>query len=317
MDALVRLVATAREVLKHVPFEMLTSGLAVLAPIDDDNEPLQEGGATHYNLADLGGPAVAQMTVARSGPTTYRVWNSMRTDVSYNGPHLIYRYVHRQVEEIVIDGVSWVVNDSPWDCGMATPTFSSLESALEQYVRQNRIPEQCGHLAAMWGDDARISLGEKPEHLMRRSLHLALIYALSDATVRPEQNQSETKPVDLEVTWWSDRRAAIVEIKWLGASGQRDESHFKTKYSQSRAVEGMRQLAEYLDLRDSTTSDIPVMGYLFVFDARRRNLAPGQSSISRDDGLYYAQSDPSYPPEIIERADMGRPFRCFMEPVFV
>ncbi|GAA4397201.1 hypothetical protein GCM10023153_20870 [Ornithinibacter aureus] len=315
VDALIRLLASTRELLKHVPFEMFTDGLRVLAPIDPELMIDADGGSVLHRLDEFGGKAMSKLTVVIVGTTTHKAWDDDALDVVCDGPYLTYRYVHGQVEEIVVDGTPWPVNDSPWACGMATPTFATLEEALAHYVRQNRVPEQCGHLQTMWRDGSRLGLVEKPEKLMRRSLLQALNYALGgDATVRPELNQSESRPVDIEVTWWGVKRSALIEIKWLGDSGPLNASAFSTSYTQARAVSGLKQLAEYLDLRDSTSSDVPVMGYLFVFDARRRNLSATQASITAEDGLYYALRDPEYPTNILGRADMGQPFRCFLAP---
>lgn len=316
VEALVRLLSSTRELLKHLPFEMFTDGLRVFAPIDPTHTMDAEDGATFQRLDELGGRSVAKLTVAVAGATAHRVWDDDAVNPTCEGSYLVYTYVHGQVEEILVDGTAWPVNESPWACGMATPTFGTLEEALAHYVRQNRIPEQCAHLQSMWREGSRLGLKEKPEKLMRRSLLLALNYAVGgDATVRPELNQSETKPVDIEVSWWGIKRSAIIEIKWLGQSGPIGADEFTTTYSQSRAVSGLRQLAEYLDLRDATTSDVPVRGYLFVFDARRRGLTATQANITPTDGLYYAMKDPDYPSGILERPDMGTPYRCFIEPV--
>lgn len=311
-EALVRLVGTTRELLKHVAYEMLTDGLQVVVAVDPERPPQADGGAALRNLADLAGRAFSGLTVAILGTASHRVWDSEAVRFNSDGPLLVYSYIHGQSETITIDGTEWRVNDSPWDCGMATPTFSTLEGALEKYVTVHRVPEQCAHLDKVWRDDKRLAFVEKPEKHMRRSLLLALTYSLSEATVRPELNQSETKPVDIEVSWWGIKRSAIIEIKWLGDSGPEAPATFTTSYSQSRAVSGLKQLADYLDLRDATTSDVPVLGYLFVFDGRRRGLSPDQTTIGRSDGLYYSMRDPDYPPEVTGRPDMGPPFRCFL-----
>lgn len=316
IEALVRLLGSTRELLKHLPFEMFTDGLVIHAPVDPAHTIDASGGTMLYRLEELSGKAMAKLTVVLAGATTHKAWPDNVDDLVCDGPYLTYRYVHGQREEILVDGAAWPVNDSPWACGMATPTFATLEEALGYYVRQNRVPEQCAHLQSMWREEQRLGLIEKPEKLMRRSLLQALTYAVGgDATVRPELNQSETKPVDIEVSWWGMKRSALIEIKWLGHSGEIGADQFSTSYSQSRAVSGLKQLADYLDLRDSTTSDVPVMGYLFVFDARRRGLVATQTSITTENGMYYAMRDPDYPADLLERPDMGTPFRCFIEPV--
>lgn len=316
LKALTRLFEAARELLKHVPCEMLTTGVDVVVTVDGDNTPLEDGGAAIHDLSELSGKARSELTV-QVGTSAYRVWPTKGALDAAGSAHLRYEYVHADREDLHVDGTPWEVNDGPWPCMLATPTFTTVEQALAAYVAANRKPEQCAHLAASWRDDKRLAHKPKPEALMRRSMIWALSCALSHAAqVRPEQNQSETKPVDIEITWWGIKRSAIIEIKWLGDSAPVGDAEFKTSYTQSRAVDGLNQLADYLDLRDATTSDVPVMGYLFVFDARRRGLAATQTSITAADGLHYALSDPPYPQEVLDRPDMGRPFRCFMEPIF-
>ena len=315
LEAVLRILSTARKVLRHVPYEMLTMGLKIVTPIDPALPLIVSGGATYHRLEMLEGMAFSALTVAVTGQNSHQVWDSYMVPVSSDGPMLTYRYVHFDREILEIDGNEWNVNSSPWPCAMGAPTFTRLEQALDRYTRLNRIPTQCAHLASTWRDEKRLAFAPKPEHLMRRSLLLALSYALEGATVRPEQNQSETRPVDIEVTWWDSRRSAIIEIKWLGASGPEDRSRFTSTHPEARAIDGLQQLADYLDLRDATTSDTPVMGYLYVFDARRKGLTPSQNSVTQEDGLHFKFADPAYPEKLLARADMGAPYRCFLEPV--
>lgn len=315
LQAVVRVLETARTVLSHVPYEMLTTGIEIFTSVDLSVPLASAGGAEYPRLDLLEGKALSAITVAITGAGSHRVWDSLGVPISSDSATVVYRYIHHDREVVEIDGLEWNVNDSPWPCAMGTPTFSKLEEALDRYTKLNRVPLQCAHLMSSWRDEERLAFAPKPEHLMRRSLLLALQYALEGATVRPEQNQSETRPVDIEVTWWGSRRAAIIEIKWLGASGPADRSRFTSTHPEKRALEGLQQLADYLDLRDGTTSEIPVMGYLYVFDARRLGLTPSQTSVTREDGMHFQFSDPPYPADLLERADMGSPYRCFLEPV--
>jgi len=316
IDALVGLLADVRNLLTHVPHEMLTQGLVVIAPVDPFVTTMAyDEGATIVQPAELAGRAVNALTVVVLNGGGYRVWLSNTVDVVSNGPILTYRYVHNVVEELVIEGTPWRINDTPWACKMAIPTFTELDDALIKYVAENRIPMQCEHLARTWRDGKRLAFVEKPERYMRRSLIWALKFALKDVTIRPEVGQGETKPVDVEITWLSIKRSAIIEVKWLGNSGPVGSSSFSTSYTQVRAVAGLKQLAGYLDIRDAVDSTTPVMGYLMVFDARRRSLTATQTIVDAEDGLFYAMSDPDYPADLLERADMGRPYRCFMEPI--
>lgn len=66
-EALVRLVGTTRELLKHVAYEMLTDGLQVVVAVDPERPPQADGGAALRNLADLAGRAFSGLTVAILG----------------------------------------------------------------------------------------------------------------------------------------------------------------------------------------------------------------------------------------------------------
>lgn len=309
------LLARVRQLLVHVPYEMLTVGVKVVMSIDPSSPPHAEGGATYQDFAGLAGQTTDRLTVAVTGPTSNRVWMSEVVALTVTSPVITYTYVHGQREDVEIGGQCWPVNQSPWECGMATPTFRTLEKALDTYVAMNRVPVQCLNIAQTWRDDARLAFMPKPEASLRDSLLLALQYVLTDAQVRPELNQGKTKPVDIEINWWGQKRSAIIEVKWLGDSGPPGDE-WSTSYGIGRAKKGMKQLADYLALRDGTTSDVPVIGHLFVFDARRKDLTPQQTVISREDGLYFQTDEPDYDQEHLDRADMGRPYRCFMEPVF-
>lgn len=316
VDCLLKLMDAVKDLLRVHPPEMLTDGLYFAIPLDPAGVAWPEGGKRITNLSELSGQSFRNLTVAFTGATTFTVWESVKPEDLSIGPHIAYRYVHAVSEEVLLDGDAWPLDDVGLPCAVGAQTYSSLEEALANYVGQNRRPEMCPNLAQTWRDDRRLSFLPKPEALMRRSLALALRYTLSGVQVRPEQNQDETKPVDIEVTWWSPPRSAIIEIKWLGASGSQGSDTFSTTYAASRAIDGLKQLADYLDRRDGTTPTVPVMGYLVVFDARRRGLKATDVSISREDGLHYQLRDPEYPVDLLERTDMGRPFRCFMEPVY-
>lgn len=313
---LVQLLDTCRRVLEHVPFEMMTAGFTVYVSATEAFTPTGLPGMTLPDPQVLAGKPTDRLTVFVSQDGQLHAWDDGAEPFSGGDPVLAYKYVHGTSEVVVVDGQEWSINDSGWPCAMATPSFSKLEEALDHYIRLNRRPDRCLHLKQTWREDARLGLLPKPEHLMRDSLFAALRYSLKSATVRPELNQDETKPVDLEITWFAMNRSAIIEIKWMGDSApEGTPSDFATKYRDARAIEGLRQLADYLDRRDGISPDVPVIGYLFVFDARRRSLTPSQTSIGVAHGMHYAMRDVTYPQELLDRPDMGRPFRCFMEPV--
>ncbi|KRP89229.1 hypothetical protein AOQ73_26780 [Bradyrhizobium pachyrhizi] len=204
----------------------------------------------------------------------------------------------------------------------ATPTLSGLEDALARYGREMALETQCQILAGVWEggvDGARLILTNRPEATMRNSLVQALSLLTRDASVRPEQNTDETKPVDIRVEWFGSGASALIEIKWLGKSSAKSRtpgsSPTYTEYAAPRAQEGADQLADYMDRQSRHSGATAPRGYLVVFDARRRNVAGAQDRLKRDDALYYSDKEIEYDPDHTKlRTDYAEPFRFFMNP---
>jgi hypothetical protein len=206
----------------------------------------------------------------------------------------------------------------------ATPTFSSLDDALNDYARRVARVSRCHVLNAKWGgstrgawyDDSRLFFLAKPEETLRRSLEQFLVSSLrGSADVRPEQNVDESHPIDIKVTFESPRHVALIEIKWLGKSRNEDGS-LATPYSEYRAQEGADQLAGYLDANHPYDPETRTRGYLVVIDARRWGLSEDSSSVTIANGMRYSNSEIDYEPAHHDtRPDFAPPLRMFVEPV--
>jgi hypothetical protein len=203
----------------------------------------------------------------------------------------------------------------------AVPTLSGLEEALERY-RGYALESRCRILKDIWElgvDGPRLVLVNKPEWMMRDSLVQALELTLQDATVKPEQNTDETKPVDIRVTWFASGAIALLEVKWLGkstakSSGGTGEQKY-TEYGGSRAQDGADQLADYLD-REVRHSDATVpRGYLVVFDARRKGTKGRGDRLSAADAMAFSNEPLSFNPDHAKsRQDFAPPVRFFLNP---
>jgi hypothetical protein len=309
MDVVVRL-------LKVMPYEVLTEGVYVVAPLAGTVNPT-EGDEFVYigSVEELSGRMLSGLTVCIRGPRDIIVWPKPDVGILGLDSFIAYRYVHNVGEEVLIDEKTWPIrSDAPWPCSKSPPTFSELEEALLHYAEITRRPDHCPYICSAWRDDRRLAFLPKPERLLRKSLFFALRYSLRFAQVREEQNQDETKPVDIEVSWWDGRRAALIEVKWMGRSGPRN-GPFTTVFSESDAVKGLRQLDDYLERREGVTPNVPVIGHIFVYDARRCGVKADSVTVSSANGGYYRMRDIKYPEEILAKPRIGRPIRCFLEPV--
>ena len=196
------------------------------------------------------------------------------------------------------------------------PNFANLDHALAYYKNPLARTSNCHTLSTVWYDDNRLFLIERPEDTFQCSLHIFLQYTLRrDAEVMREQNVDKTHPVDIRIKFHFSNRVALIEVKWLGKSMHPDGS-LATEYTASRAREGADQLARYLDAFTASSPSSVVKGYLVVLDARRRGLVAGATSISDEDGMYYAHREIEYEPQYdLERNDFSQPLRMFAEPV--
>ncbi|MFI6160315.1 hypothetical protein ACIA59_10240 [Micromonospora haikouensis] len=316
VSALFDLLERVKQIWRHVPFETMTKGLVFHLPLQDGSVLERAGGILVDTPSEIAGYKLDGMTLSATPDGRIRMWPGVEEGFDpLASAGLIYSYVHPGREELFLDGHTWPVPDNGWPCSLGVPTYSLLESCLSRYVELTRRPDYCAHIAKSWRDAKRIGFLPKPEQHLRRSLHLALHYSLEGAVVRQEQRQDETKPVDIEINWWDVRRGAIIEVKWMGRSASEGANEWGTSYDHKRAREGLDQVCDYLDRRYGATPDVPVVGYIFVFDALRENVKVTAESVTAAEGLHYQFEDVEYQPELLARPDVGRPFRCFLEPV--
>ncbi len=194
------------------------------------------------------------------------------------------------------------------------PTYRSLEEALEIYRVRIARDTSCIILMGIWDSENRICFKKKPEATMRQSLYQFLNGHLQDAEVRPEQNNDESHPVDVKVSWLFSIQRAIIEIKWLGDS--RDCGAISTSYRPGRANEGASQLASYLDQSRVWGANVRTRGYLVVFDGRRRNVSGATQALNEADGIHYRDQEIVYDPDFSQtRSDFASPVRFFMNPI--
>jgi len=179
--------------------------------------------------------------------------------------HICYKYNGPQNESITIKGKQFQLSeyyDSAVSSIFAQPTYKELDEAMDFYNTRYVRESSCALLSQIWADDAKKEFIQKPEHFMRDSLWQCLQNILRNHTVKREQIVDATHPVDIKVTWPTINNAALIEVKWLGDSGE-------THYRDARANEGAKQLIDYLASSSREEPDKHFVGYLTVFDGRR------------------------------------------------
>ena len=100
----------------------------------------------------------------------------------------------------------------------------------------------------------------------------------------------------------------------MGAS--RTEAGGLTKYTNSRAEDGAKQLNDYIEENKDFSPLDECFGYLVVFDGRRRKYE--DQDISRSDLIHYKNEELKFRVKYHEiRDDFAKPVRFFMEPKLI
>lgn len=195
-------------------------------------------------------------------------------------------------------------------------TFKSLNEALTHYKTTVVRYADCPTIKqALYPN--RIFFKPKPEYWLRDSMVFFLKARLrgEGLEVRPEQIVDTSHPVDVKVTWGFTNHIALIEIKWLGKSFNSSSRAITSIYTDSRAIDGAKQLAEYLDANISQVPNHNTMGYLVVFDLRRRSTTSDTTQISYEDGFWYENKEIKYEPKYDRiRNDFAPPIRMFITP---
>jgi hypothetical protein len=251
-----------------------------------------------------------------------RVWKHSSAKIeSLSKKAVVYVY-HERSDRFVANGKIGVIpNPDPQHASVfAIPTFNSLADALIFYKAKRARNSACKILQGAWFEDARLffkTKPKKPEAVMRDSLSEFLKDHLrGDVDVHPEHNVNESEPVDIRVQWLFSKSLALIEIKWMGKS-KSPAGKITASHGPSRARQGAKRLAEYLEEEKMQTPSNALCGYLVVIDARRWGVKPKDTRIDSHRGLHYENLEIPFSPKYHQtRNDFEEPVRMFVAPRF-
>jgi hypothetical protein len=296
--------------------ELISQTLIVFHPLANFDEASLPASFVSVDDVIALADAIKTGATVRVLPRGFHVWAGGNIDPAIISKAAVVYAFTRGNERFVVDGSPHRVPvlDTTQASIFARPTFGSLREALKSYWQRVRT-SSCPLFTAAWADGNRIFFKSRAEEEMRRSLHHFLSIVLRDvAEVRPEQNVSETEPVDIKVTWMFTTRLALIEIKWLGKSLV--NGRITADHNSSRANEGAKQLADYLDSNKGGAPAHSTRGYLVVMDGRRWGLNKSSRSVSRKNGMHYENLEVTYHPAFhTVRNDFEEPVRLFCEPI--
>ncbi len=320
-DLLMHLTDSVTKIYKHLKHNSFNS-VVIYTSIEGTASLLQIPGAnpttilSYDNLTPLIGDHIV-IEVKPNGDLNYSIDFIFDINANRNAA-IIYKFVKATETEIIFGKVSEKKLPSIPDADsyFAIQTYKDLDLALEDYNTKVAKYSTCGYLKDIWADENKIFFIPKPEHILRDSLTHFLKIRVRNTEVRPEQIVDKSHPVDIKITWTLASHLALIEIKWLGKALQTTGTkRIKKIYTRKRALEGAKQLAEYLDANLIQAPVKSTKGYLAIFDARRWNCSKNTTTISKADGMKYLNETIIYNPDYnATRTDFAKPFKFFMQP---
>jgi hypothetical protein len=317
-EALRAAMETAKRLYEYVDPASVSSGIIIIAPLAESVLPAPMASRNVISFENLGGRDIDSLVVQVLSSLGWAISEDKLPDpIPLSRSAVVYQFLagreafYANEKEFRVPSREY--GEQSW---FAVTAFDDLQSALDHYDSKMARRSSCPILCKIWHDAGRRYLRRRPELRMRRSLtHFLKCHLRGSVEVRPEQVMDESRPVDVKVTWFNCNRLGVIEIKWLGQS-KKYNGALGTAYSETRAIEGARQLADYLDANRVQAPTHITHGYLVIFDARRRGNVTTDAAVSRDDLFYYEKADIKFSPKYHEeRSDFECPRRIFLEPV--
>lgn len=300
-----------------------TSELLVFAPLRETASLKKARAkiATAFNFSTPRHGEISKLFVEVRPDGTFLEWKTLPPPVKSVIKHSIFYKLESSVEAFTIKGKKFiapkVVENSISQFFLEV--FPSLTDALFSYRDTMARVSTCFILREAWDDPNRLWFKTKPERMMRRALcnYLQARLRHDGLELMPEQNVDESHPVDIKIEWKDTNRVALIEIKWLGQSRNPATKRQTTKYTESRAKSGAKQLIDYLNSYRQAAPRSMAKGYLVVFDGRRKALNKQVTALSHAHGMHYENREISYAPSHLRRPDFEKPLRMFLEPICI
>ena len=237
--------------------------------------------------------------------------------IDYTSQSILY-YKNPSSEFFFLEGSQYQIQGlNSSDTIFIKPTFKSLDKALDNYKINQCRNSNCLILKEkVWEggiDSNRVVFVQRPEHIMRDSLYNFLNANLrGNKEVLREQNVNEKNPIDIKVIWNYTNHVALIEIKWTGLSST--GFGFENNEATRRVNKGARQLANYLELYKTESPGKNTVGYLVIYDGRRKDVSKEDTTVNMENSSYYRNREFEFTPKYDEiRSDFSKPIRFFME----
>jgi hypothetical protein len=317
MAALRSLARALEQIGEQLAFELLGGGLTVIASLDPSTTILSADQAARVRPEQL--PTLVEGTATIEVLEGDLLLTGEETDfLALADRAVVYRFDGG--DYFVIDGALWgVENPTSFPSRWRVPTFFDLADSLQHYQTAVSPTCRCPHLRSAWDDPPRRWIFKnKPEKVLQDSVeqHLINSLRLSRVEIRREQPIQGKKPPDIKITWSGTNRLAFIEVKWMGASAHETMPRISWRPDEQEANKGAKQLADYLDENAVEAPEHQTMGFLVVFDGRRKNVDYDTIDLTREQAMWFSTREITYDPDYAStRHDFGHPVRCFLKPL--
>lgn len=320
IDAVRSLHPYLKDIFSAIDYDSIQESLTVFKMVGADACPMDLSVATVLEVPDeIAALNTGSLTILLTEDDHLTVWPTSVHPSSLPPSSVIYHYSPAIGERFWVNGVE---SGSPWSRRyplFGLPLFNDLQSALQRYSTTVARSSECPELSNAWREPGRVMWRAGPEFRMRRSLYYYLRNTLRDG--RPDVHQEapadDKNPVDITVRWADSNRIGVIEIKWLGKSGNSEPLAITTEWSEKRAQDGLQQLVDYLELTRARAPLHDRRGYLVILDGRRARTKAETTTCSREDGMAFANRHITYDQQLLSRHDIAAPVRCFCEPNWV
>lgn len=317
----VDLIKTIKEIYRFFEPTHYTGELVICLSLDSSIMHIKEPKKIQYNKNILITLKSKKILIQKNNDELL-LWENVDIKSIIKEENILFYCFTRKSKNIIsecfiINNTKIKLNPIPECASIYSLYYPYLNEALNHYSLEKIYNSSCEHFRTSWADEKRIYFKNGPEEIMRKSLKEHLSSTLRGVEISPEYPLNASKAVDVRVHWGTANRSALIEIKWLGVSLNEGKNKKSTEYTNSRAVEGAKQLKEYLDLIARDTPSTIIKGYLVVIDGRRKGISQKIISIiSEKEGFHYQSTELSFPENYNEIVhNFEPPIRMFASPV--
>jgi len=308
------------EVYKYIEPEFHQRRLVLFKTITQRTPPLEYSDENYlFDLVPLKNENRTDLIIQLNDNEPNLLWKNKSVDlIDLSKEAIVYEYSNKK-ERYYAGGETIPLVKRINAASNYSTYFCDLRDSLEEYKHSHIRHSSCSRFHEAWHDECRIFFKNGPESIMQQSLGEFLKNRLNfkgEIEVAREHNTDTSNPVDIRILWKKASRSALIEMKWLGKSINKDGKITQT-YANNRAVEGASQLIEYLEKnKQSCPTDI-TKGFLVVIDGRRHSTTEKTRSICRKDGFFYENKKLEFDDSKVSyksRIDFETPIRMFAEP---